>query len=100
MSSPSIIQTDGIKRCYLTGKWFGDGGEELEKHHVINGSKRDWADKEGLWIWVTPQVHRWLHSKAEGVYTLKMLKIIAQLTYEQTHSRDEWMRTVKKNYVG
>lgn len=100
MSAPSIIQEGDIKQCYISKQWKGDNGEELEMHHVLNGALRDWADREGLWIWVTPQVHKRLHGTKEGVQMLRLLKIIAQLTYERTHSRDEWMEKVKKNYVG
>ena len=97
--SQSIIQSDGIKRCYITKQWCGDNGEPLEKHHVINGALRDWADREGLWIWVTPQIHRFLHSTREGVQMLRLLKIIGQMKYEEKHSRDEWMDRVRKNYA-
>ena len=100
MSAPSIIQDGGVKQCYISKKWFGDSGEELEKHHVINGALRDWADDNGLWIWVTPEIHRWLHSTKEGVYMLRLLKINAQYAYERSHSHEEWMRNVRKNYVG
>lgn len=96
MSAPSIIQEYGIKQCYISKSF----GEPLEKHHVINGALRDWADSEGLWIWVTPQVHKMLHNTKEGAQMLRLLKIIAQLSYERTHSREEWMKVVRKNYVG
>lgn len=100
MSAKSIIQEDGIKQCYISKKWHGDNGEELEKHHIMNGSLRDWADKQGLWIWVTPQVHKRLHGTGDGVQMQRLLKVIAQLSYERTHSREDWMRIVRKNYVG
>ena len=98
--STSIIQTDGIKRCYITGQFCGRDGEPLQKHHVMNGALRDWADKEGLWIWVTPEVHRELHDRWFGACVQKsLLKMIAQQAYERTHTRDQWMEKVHKNYV-
>lgn len=100
MSAKSIIQTGDIKQCYISKQWVGDNGEPLEKHHVMNGSLRDWADAEGLWIWVTPQIHAFMHTTKMGVYMLRELKVIAQYAYEREHSHDEWMAKVRKNYVG
>ncbi len=95
----SLIQGD-IKQCYVTGAFYGDFGEPLEKHHIMNGPLRSWADDEGLFIWVTPQIHRWLHTTGTGVNVQRhVLKAIAQLYFERAHSRDEWMRVVHKNYV-
>ena len=97
----SIIQTDGIKRCYLSGQRCGKNGEPLEKHHVMNGSLRDWADAEGLWIWLAPEYHRFLHSTGTGVMVQKkLLKQIAQFAYMKEHTEREWMDKVHKNYVG
>ena len=95
----SIIQDDGIKRCFLSGQRCGNNGEQLQKHHVMNGALRDWADEEGLWIWVTPEWHSFLHDTQKGVHVLRLLKIIAQFKYEETHTHKEWMDKVHKNYV-
>ena len=100
MSAPSIVQDSEIKRCYITQQWCGDDGEPLEKHHIFNASLRDWADREGLWIWVTPQIHRYLHDTKHGVQMLRLLKIIGQLKYEQLHSHEEFMDKARKNYDG
>ena len=100
MSAPSIIQTDDIKRCYISQQWQGDGGEPLEKHHIFNGSLRDWSDEQGLWIWVTPQIHRRLHGTRDGVQMLRLLKIIGQMKFEALHSHEEFMDKVRKSYDG
>lgn len=98
--SRSIIQNDGIKRCYFTHEYCGRNGAPLEKHHIMNGALRDWAEEEGLWIWVDPEIHRQLHETSFGALVQKrLLKQIAQIAYEKTHSREEWMRKVGKNYV-
>ena len=95
----SASKLQDIKQCYITGQWYGDNGEPLERHHVLNGALRDFAEREGLWIWITPQQHRILHDTKQGVYMLKLLKKIAQLTYEKEHTHDEWMSNVMKSYV-
>lgn len=75
-------------------------GEPLHRHHVLNGALRDFAEREGLWIWITPEAHRWLHDTGMGVLIQKnVLKAYAQMKYEQLHSHEEWMKNVRKNYV-
>lgn len=98
--SKSIIQTDGIKRCYFTHEYVARDGRALEKHHVMNGALRDWAEQEGLWIWVDPAIHAFLHENWIGTLVQKrLLKQIAQTAYEREHSRKEWMGKVHKNYL-
>ena len=96
----SIIQTDGIKQCYFTHEKVGRNGRPLEKHHVMNGPLRDWADKEGLWIWIDPEIHYFLHNTWIGALVQKrLLKQIAQIAYEREHTRKEWMSIVHRNYI-
>ena len=96
--SKSIISD--IKRCYISGKYCGKYGEDLERHHIMNGALRDWAEAEGLWIWIDPELHRWLHSTGTGALVQKnLLKPLAQMYYEREHSHEEWMAAVRKNYV-
>ena len=98
--SKSILQDEDIKCCFITHARTGKMGEPLHRHHVLNGPLRDFAEHEGLWIWVTPDVHRWLHDTGIGVQIQRhVLKAYAQMKYEQVHSHDEWMKAVKKNYV-
>lgn len=104
----SIVQTDDIRRCYITHQWQGDNGEPLEKHHIINGSLRDWADREGLWCYLTPQMHAYLHTTSKGILIQgKVMKALAQAMWiiskmppelvEQ--AQDDWMKKVRKNYL-
>ena len=93
----SILQSE--KRCYFTGEPTGRRGQPLEKHHIMNGALRSWAEDEGLWIWVDPDIHRFLHSEWIGVLVQKrLLKQIAQTAYEKAHTREEWMEKVHRNY--
>ena len=97
--SKSIIQDNELKRCFFSKVTCGKSGEPLDQHHILTGALRDFADQEGLWIWVTRDIHYWLHNTAYGVMVQRsLLKRIAQLKYEETHSREEWMRHVHKNY--
>lgn len=90
----SIMQTE--KRCYCTGSVV-----RLVKHHVIPGTaNRRKADKYGLWVWLNADFHNWIHSSAPGASDkLKELRKAGQRAFEETHSREEWMRIFHRNYL-
>jgi hypothetical protein len=89
----SIIQHE--KKCYLTGARYS-----LDKHHIMNGTaNRKKADEDGLWIWLRHDVHMWLHQTHNGQDKDKQLKAIAQATYEESHTHEEWMARYHKNYI-
>ena len=90
----SIMQTE--KRCYCTGSVV-----RLVKHHVIPGTaNRKKADKYGLWVWLNADFHNWIHSSAPGASDkLKELRKAGQKAFEETHSREEWMRIFHRNYL-
>ena len=93
------------KRCYLS-EAYGP----LERHHVMNGPLREFAEENGLWVYITPEWHRKLHGTGDGAQIQKKLKLIAQLTYERERviqevgrdpfdkARSDWMQAVRKNY--
>lgn len=96
----SIIDdyTDG-KRCYLTG-YVGVG---LDLHHIFNGAKRSWSDKNGTWVYLRHDVHMEIHQRRPDVAI--ELKKIAQEKWEQLHRDDyddvraEFIKQVGKSYV-
>lgn len=99
--SKSVIQT--AKRCYITGET-----ENLHKHHLLNGvALRDFSEKNGLWVYLTEGIHENLHTNwgveipgyPSGQALAKELKRVAQYYFEKTHTRDEWMEVVHKNYL-
>lgn len=88
----SIIQNS--KECFVTK----ERNVQLHKHHCLNGvGLRDFAEKNGLWVYLSWNIHDELHN---GNNELAVeLKRIAQHFYELTHTRDEWMKNVHKNYL-
>lgn len=70
----------------------------LQKHHVMNASNRKHADSDGLWVWLCMEHH----TGSEGVHThpklMTELKRQAQAIYEDTHTREEWMKKYGRNY--
>lgn len=95
--SYSILQGK-VKRCYLTDT----ENVPLEKHHCFYGhGKRAISDKYGFWVWLRPEWHRGtsgVHGK-NGHNIDLLLKRDCQRKYEETHSREEWLELMKKNYL-
>lgn len=92
--NPSIIQTE--KKSYLSGRT-----DSLEAHESLKGSSdRQIAIREGLWIWVTADEHRWLHHTEEG--QKRDYEICAEqqrIWLEYTgKSREDWYRLFYKFY--
>lgn len=83
--SRSILQPedDEYAYCFLTYS-----NVDLERHHIFNGSKRDWSEKNGCWIWLTHQVHMWLHQTGKGRKEMYRLKALAQKQWEAIHVED------------
>ncbi len=100
MSAKSRIQKkDGT--CYLC-RILEDNDERqqyLEKHHVFGGPRRDISEREGLFVWLCYEHHRGnnsVHMKAE---LSERVKRIAQMKWEENHTREEWMALMGKNYT-
>lgn len=90
----SILQDK--KECYITGdtQW-------LHMHHIYHGSSnRKVSDANGFWVWL-----RWdWHNGANyGVHSDRQLdlklKRICQAKFEETHSREEFMSLIGRNYL-
>lgn len=92
----SILQ-DG-KCCYITGY----EGENLHKHHIFFGAgQREISEKMGFWVYLR---HDW-HEAEYGVHGRDgheldlRLKRKCQRKYEATHSREEFMALIGRNYL-
>ena len=92
----SILQTEKV--CYITGQT-----NNLHKHHIYFGNPgRQISEREGFWVYLAP----WLHNQSnEGVHGKNgheldlMLKRHCQMAYEKTHSREEFMALIGRNYL-
>lgn len=101
MHKKSILRTKkGV--CYLCAKLNNDYRQQYtEEHHIIYGSgRRQISEGEGLKANLCIYHHRIgqqaVHNNAE---MSDLLCRIAQEEYEQTHTRDEWMKKIGKNYL-
>jgi len=90
----SIMQSR--KECLVCGS------RNVEKHHCLFGvPRRKYADQDGLWVWLCPEHHRGIngvHGK-NGHWLDTLLKKTAQQIYEQTHTREEWLKRYRRNYL-
>lgn len=65
------------------------------------GKNRKNSDKHGFTVWLCEQHHRGtdgVHGK-EGAYYDNKLKQECQAKFEETHSREEFMKIIGKNYL-
>ena len=73
-----------------------------EEHHIFFGTgNRKISEKYGLKVYLCYEHHRGtngVHGKNGRQLDLK-LKERVQRTYEQTHTREEFMRIIGKNYL-
>lgn len=94
--SKSILQTE--KECYLTGSTYN-----LHKHHIYFGNPgRKISEKNGFWVYLTGALHNQsndgVHGKNGHELDLK-LKRDCQRKFEETHSREEFMKLIGRNYL-
>lgn len=105
----SIIQDKKDHQCYICKNFLGDHSEkrDLEEHHIFEGvANRKLSEKYGLKVYLCRHHHTGdingsrdaVHSKCDNDFDLK-LKQIAQVAFEQDHSREEFMRAFGRNYL-
>lgn len=90
----SIMQTE--RRCYVCGTTYN-----LHEHHIFYGTaNRKQSEKHGFKVFLCGRHH---NLSNEGVHFNpdldKRLKMECQAKFEETHSRDEFMRIIGKNYL-
>lgn len=92
----SILTTDK-STCYVCQRTT-----HTEMHHIIHaGCSKKRQERIGLIVYLCPECHRGtngVHGKNGHMLDLD-LKQIAQHTYEETHSREEWMQEIGRNYL-
>lgn len=89
----SILQKN--KFCYVCGTIYN-----LHCHHVFGGSNRKNSEKLGLKVYLCAKHH---NMSNDGVHFNKNLDIQikqeAQQRYEKTHTHEEFMQYIGKNYL-
>lgn len=71
----------------------------LHKHHVFGGPRRKISEAEGLTVYLCPEHHT---MGPEAVHKnhdmMRMLQREGQRAFEETHTREQWMMLMGKNY--
>ena len=104
----SILQPkDGT--CYICSRLHGDYRIKLtEEHHIFYGSaNRKVSETEGFKVDLCRRHHNYewgccpeaVHHNPTGAGMDLWLKQEAQRKYEETHSREEFMKLIGKNYL-
>jgi hypothetical protein len=82
------------KKCYITGATTG-----LHKHHIFGGPNRKLSELYGLYVYLIQEYH----TGAKGVHFNRefdlQLKREGQMKFEETHSREDFVRVFGKNYL-
>lgn len=91
--SNSILQKR--KQCYITHSTIG-----LHKHHIFGGANRNISEENGFWVWLCGELHNLSNDGVHSDYRLNLrLKQDCQREFEKTHSREEFVRLIGKNYL-
>lgn len=89
----SIMQSE--KKCYITGRTTG-----LHHHHIYGGANRQVSEKNGFWVYLAAELHNMSDSGVHFNRALDLaLKAECQRKFEETHTREEFMRLIGKNYL-
>ena len=72
-----------------------------ECHHIFYGKNRKISDKLGFWVHLCPECHRGTNGvHGKNGHEIDMdLKKMCQWTYEQTHSREEFIEKIGRSYI-
>lgn len=91
----SILQTK--KECFICSKKTA-----LHDHHIYFGTaRRKISEKNGFKVWLCYDHHEGtfgVHGK-KGYELDKYLKRVCQLKYEETHTREEFIKLIGKSYL-
>lgn len=90
----SIIQSE--KECFVCGTEYN-----LHEHHIFEGTgRRKQSEKYGMKVWLCGRHH---NLSNEGVHFNKELdlqiKRIAQRKFEETHSREDFIKCFGRNFI-
>lgn len=99
----SILQPKEEKYCYLCAKLYGDYRiQRVQEHHICPGTaNRAKSEELGLKVNLCDAHHEHGPEAVHGGSraNAELLMIHAQRAYEETHTREEWMWHIGKNYL-
>lgn len=84
------ILTSDLKHCYLCG------ASPVDLHEIYGAGNRQASMRNGFVVPLCRRHHQQMHLNAE---LANELKIICQQKFEETHTRDDFMKEIHKNYI-
>lgn len=96
----SIIREDTSDKCFMCKKW-GSEYNPIELHHIYKGKNRKASDKNGFVVHLCANCHRGtngVHGKYGHLMDIYLEKT-CQIAFEETHTREEFMKIIGCNYL-
>ena len=93
-------QKDGV--CYLCAKLNGDIRlhRTLHEHHIFGGPNRSLSEAEVLKVYLCLRHHvdgpEAVHNNIDN---MRLLQKDGQQVFEETHTREEFMKKFGRNYI-
>lgn len=89
----SIMQTE--KCCYVTGST-----NNLHCHHIFGGANRKYSESYGFKVYLRADYHNMSNYGVHFDHDFDIrLKQECQRKFEKTHTRQEFMNIIGKNYL-
>lgn len=91
------MKGDRADKCFTCGSFY-----DIELHHIFKGKNRKVSDRNGFTVHLCAVCHRGrfgVHGKDGHNIDLYLMET-CQRTYEETHTRAEFMALIGKNYLG
>ena len=74
--------------------------QDLHLHHIYEGSRRQISDKHGFVVRLCARHHNMSDDSVHMNEAMnRRLKRLCQRVYEKTHTREEFMELIHKNYL-
>ena len=79
----------------MTGREYG-----LHKHHIFGGAWRDISEREGFWVYLYWSLHTGNMKAVHNNFAFdKALKQECQAKYEETHTREEFIKLIGRSFL-
>lgn len=98
---PSILHSKSDNTCYLCLK-DGDRSQKrgLEEHHVFGGPLRAISEAHGFKVRLCKAHHT---ASAEAAHNnqdnMRLIQSDCQQEWEKSHTHEEWMKLMGRNYI-
>lgn len=82
--------------CYLCQRDGNSSEQFCHKHHVYEGRNRQASERAGFVMYLCPRHHAEIHKNYK---LMEWAHKQTQRDYEQTHTREEFMKIIGRNYL-